>query len=345
MPISSSELFRGASWKDKGPWKDIHWLIAETTKFYDEFVTPKGLGDRFSLAAKKIIPARGWEPCLRLIESNLDPILRDLRVFYIPTQMKLGPSIVFPQLDYRSILTHYKLYPQWNFCINGQPTKYVNLGLPVEEGHPSWFGDTDWVLRSIKIYGRVLIVEGFFDVLAVRLLAPHVPVISSGSKRLNEAHIDYLGILGVKAVELMLDNEAGKQVGRDGAGIESARYLAKKFKGWHSIKTWDIHNCPAKDPSDCLRDRTTAHALRRQLLSLFPVDELTRGIERRVAPVRISSQDQILEYLATGKASYRQPTTPRGVITPDETMTVFTEFIDPLCIIKSTKRMLENWHH
>ena len=50
----------------KGPWQNVEWLIEETEKFYAKNITPKGLGDRFTVACSKIVEHRRWQPSLRL---------------------------------------------------------------------------------------------------------------------------------------------------------------------------------------------------------------------------------------------------------------------------------------
>jgi hypothetical protein len=256
-----------------GPWKDINWLIQNTQEFYDTYVTPKGLGDRFTLAKEKIIKKREWGPSLQYTDAHFDAVIRELGIFYVPAQMKPGPCIVFPQMDYRSILTTAKFYPFYELSFGGPPAKYASLG-KVEEGTPSWFGDTDHFLKSVHHFHSVLIVEGFFDLLAIRLLAPHVPVISSGTKRLNDAHIDYLGLLGVKTGHLMFDNEPAKDGKPDGAGNMAMTDIIRKYNGRHGIQ-WSNQRLNEEDASDSLKDRRAAFVLRRRLNTMFPLEAVS----------------------------------------------------------------------
>jgi hypothetical protein len=257
-----------------GPWQDIKWLIKETQAFYDKSVTPKGLGDRFTLAREKILDHRKWTPSLKLIDANFDSILRELGVFYVPKQMDPGPCVVFPIRDYRNILTNAQIRPLYTLLINGAVAKYTTLGRKTVTGTPSWFGDTDAALLNICKYRSVLLVEGNFDLLAIRLLAPHVPVLSPGGKRLNDAHVDYLRLLGVQHVYLMFDNEPPKDARyKQGAGGMAMEHIRKKYEAQYPNIGWTSLCSFTGDASEALERQRTAWSLQRRLLQLFPGSE------------------------------------------------------------------------
>jgi hypothetical protein len=254
-----------------GPWQDVRWLIDETQAFYDRSVTPKGLGDRFTVAKAKILEHREWTPALKLIDGSFDAVLRELGVFYVPRQMDPGPCVVFPIRDYRNVLTNAKIRPFYNLVINGSPAKYATLGRKTVMGTPAWFGDTDTTLESIAKHRSVLLVEGTFDLLAIRLLAPHVPVLSPGGKRLNDAHIDYLRLLGVQDIHLMFDSEPPKDERyRQGAGEMAMAGIRRKYESEHQNIRWTSLSSFTSDASEALERQRTAWNLRGRLLDLFP---------------------------------------------------------------------------
>ena len=253
----------------EGPWQDVPWLIDETQKHYDAHITPKGLGDRFSVAAEKIVKARKWEPSLSLIKPNLDSVIRELEIFYVPKQMDPGPAIVFPLRDHHNKIRHAQLKPFYELTGRSGPMKYSRLGKgrsPI-----TWFGDRDPTLLSIGKYSSVMLVEGYFDLLACRLLHPTAPILSTGTKKMNDVHLWYLQMLGVKTIHLMFDNEIAKEGKDEGAGNQAARFVAQQFQGQGGVE-FQIQACPATDPSACLEDKRTAYHLRSMLHRRFPVE-------------------------------------------------------------------------
>lgn len=262
MPVSSYEIYNG-------PWQDVQWLIDETQKHYDTHISPKGLGDRFSVAAEKIVKARKWEPSLSLIKDSLDSVIRELEIFYVPRTMDPGPAIVFPLYDHHNRVRYAQLKPFYPLTGNSGPMKYARLGKAMSIG-PVWFGDRDETLRAAGRYRSVCLVEGYFDLLACRLLHPDAPVLSTGTKKMSQIHMYYLRMLGVKTVHLMFDNEIAAHGKDEGAGNQAARYVAQEFQGKGGTEL-QIQACPAPDPSACLEDRRTAYSLRSMLHRLFPV--------------------------------------------------------------------------
>ena len=80
-------------------------------------------------------------------------------------------------------------------------------------------------------------------------------------------------MLAVKTVHLMFDNEVAKEGREEGAGNQTARYVAQQFQGQGGME-FTIQACPAPDPSACLEDKRIAYALRSQLQRLFPVSDV-----------------------------------------------------------------------
>lgn len=248
----------------KGPWHDVAGLIAETEKFYEENVTSKGLGDRFSVAQARIMEHRKWEPARTNIEANFDAVLRDLNVFYIPKQLEAGPCLVFPQQDIYGNYTHGKLRPLYELKLKAGPAKYCFLGKKENVKGPMWFGNTDRTLVNIGRTKSVLLVEGFFDLLACRLLMPDVPVLSTGTKSVNEDHIYYLQMLGVERVFLMFDNEKAKEGKEEGAGNQAMRVISAVYSKSTKIAFYPI-GCPNDDPSMCLENYRSSVLLKELL--------------------------------------------------------------------------------
>jgi len=254
-----------------GKWTNPNWLIAETQKYYDEIPAEKQVGDRFSLAQSRIVDRREWGPAQRLIAPNLDKVIRELGIYYVPKTMAPGPCIVFPIRDYHQekIITAHKINPFYELIGRGGPAKYPFLGEKPTEGKPSWLGDTDETLAAIAKYRAALLVEGPYDLVAVRLLHPGAPVLSSGTKRVNLAQVRYLAMLNVRNVYVMFDHEPGKN-GREGAGDAAARYTVKEWNGKYKMQ-WQAVATLAEDPSDSLKDHGTALRFSQQLRMLFPV--------------------------------------------------------------------------
>jgi hypothetical protein len=204
-----------------------------------------------------------------LIKKNLDPIIRELEISYVPRQMKPGPSIVFPIYNHSGYARNALFHPMWPLIgKEGFPIKYAMLGKEKNEGCPTWFGDTDSVITAIASTRSACVVEGFFDLLACRMLHPGAPVLSSGSKRFGEPHMEWLRMLGIKKVIVAFDNESGSG-GKEGPGNLAARLVVRQFNGKHGVQVEAV-SLPAKDPAACLTDLRSAYALRTLLTQMFP---------------------------------------------------------------------------
>jgi hypothetical protein len=264
MPVSGLEFATG-------PFQDVRYLIEQVDILYREQIVPRGGPDRWQAAADRIIAHRKWEPALPSIRANLYPILKELDVFFVPKHIQPGPCFVFPHWDTTGEPVRGKIRPVgWDLVMrdmkSGTDTiaKYGLLGLKHEFKGPTWMGNPDRVLELIMKLKFVILVEGPFDVIACRLLFPDLPVMSSGTKSLNEQHLTYLKVLGVETVVLLFDNETGKQAGDYGAGKRAAIGASRTIAAMGMQPV--IQMCPSKnDPSACLEDHFSTTALQRVL--------------------------------------------------------------------------------
>ena len=251
----------------KGAWQNVEWLVEQTEKFYTEHVTPKGLGDRFSVSVEKIVAERGWAPSLHLIEANLEPVARELGIFYVPKQMDPGPCIVFPQRDLTNRYTHGKLKPFYDLVLRDNKVKYANLGKLDSIRGPNFFGVTDRTMIAMGKTRKAIFVEGFFDLYASRLLVPDAPIVSTGTKSIVESHVFYLQMLGVEEIILMFDNEPPKdETFKEGAGNQAMRYLSSKLSASTGMAFSTLLS-PADDASQCLKFYESAIALKNRIQS------------------------------------------------------------------------------
>jgi hypothetical protein len=252
-----------------GPWQNTEWLVTETHRYYDENVTNRGLGTIWEVTKKKIIERRKWTPSLAYYDTHFTQILEELGILYVPKQVDPGPCVLFPQPDYHSRLTHGKIYPFYELMLRSGAAKYGFLGKKDSIRGPVWLGNSDQVLQLIAKYRTVVLVEGPFDLLACRLLWPNAAVMSTGTKSINEAHVQYLRMLGVKTVYLLFDYETAKEGKSEGAG-EVAMSIIRNTWGQKSGIRFEIANCPNDDPSMCLEDYYAAKKLRDVLIGIFP---------------------------------------------------------------------------
>jgi hypothetical protein len=249
----------------KGPFQNVPYLIEQTDLLYSQQIVPKGGPTKFRAAADRCIDHRGWRPTLPLFEKHLEPVLEELGIFYVPKQLSPGPGFVFPKFDATRAPVGGKFNPLgWELLINNTPAKYAILGLGFEFRGPSWIGNSDRVLKSLIEKRTVYLVEGPWDLVACRVLAPDVPVLTSETKTLNEMHWAYLKILGVKQVHFLFDNEfSTKREGAAGAGALASSGMSEKAKEY-GFKTSTLR-CARHDPSECLKYRDAAIALKNSL--------------------------------------------------------------------------------
>jgi len=248
-----------------GPFQNVPYLIEQTALLFDQQIIPKGGPTRFQAAADRAIDHRGWRPTLPLFQANLEPVLRELGVFFVPKQLAPGPGFVFPKFDTTGTPARGKFNPfGWELRIREAPVKYAALGNNMEFKGPPWIGNSDAVLKQAIEHRVVVLVEGPWDAVACRVLAPNVPTLTSETKSMNEAHFIYLKVLGVKKLVYLYDNESSTKVeGGIGAGKLAAAGMsanAKQF-GFETVAL----NCARQDPSKCLTSYEAAISLRNAL--------------------------------------------------------------------------------
>ena len=197
---------------------------------------------------------RSW---IDLDSDHFVRVLEELGFIYVPIGLKPGPMVVFPEYDLEGIPKRAQTKPLYNLL---RDSKYVTIGVNKNEFRgPIWLGNQEPNLRRILDQGYVVICEGPFDLLALRLACPDVPSMSSLTKNLGEEHILYLRMLGLKTLYLMYDNETSD------AGNRAMRELKKSLDGVFDVQTL---LCPADDPSDCLKSKSKLRSLQSILADL-----------------------------------------------------------------------------
>lgn len=238
----------------KIPW-DQRWyhnipeLLRKARAYYEE--NEKSLE---RVTAKKILDLRKW--------VGVDPELlvsqvAQMGITYVSAHMEPGPMVVFPEYDLNGDPTRAQTKPLYKLLGN---SKYVTLGVKQSEFYgPVWLGNQDETLQAIIERRFVVVCEGPFDLLALRLASPEVPSLCSLTKKMSEAHVDYLRLLGVDVIYLMYDNETSEY------GERAMKALVEEFKDVIAMK---ILLCPAGDPSECLKTKPMTRALRTILQDL-----------------------------------------------------------------------------
>lgn len=235
-------------------------ITEETDKLYDRIVAKSG-HDKLTLTREKIIEARGWQPSLYLTKDNFGRSLTELGCFYVPKVMQPGPAFVFPIIDIDRTCQYAQTKPLEGSVLGGR-SKYRFIGSdPVG---PTWLGNTDEAIKAVVSTGQVVLVEGPFDLLACRVLAPEVPVMSPLTKRLGKGHQAYLRMLGLRRIYLMFDNELPSARHNMGAGNLAMKHYSKELSRYFDVRTL---LCPSSDPSEALKNGYTAERLRSILLN------------------------------------------------------------------------------
>ena len=232
-----------------------------------KFAEAKAAGQSYtrnSITIDKIVAIRGWAASLPLVQKNFDRVITELDAFYVPKQLPPGPMIAFPMVDVYGVPTRAQTLPLEGSLMTGAG-KYMYLGLKSKEfAGPSWLGNDAGTLKRVIEQKRVVLVEGAFDLLANRLVAPDVPTMCPLTKSLGKEHQAYLRMLGVETLYLMFDNEKPKEGYDIGGGELSMRALQRDIK---DMKV-EILYCPSSDPSNALKLYPKTAQLRNMLLSL-----------------------------------------------------------------------------
>jgi hypothetical protein len=202
-----------------------------------------------------------------MYDEHFEAMLEELGIMYLPKQLDPGPGVLFPLRDYRDRLTHAKLHPFYDLVLPSGVSRYAFLGKKPVVG-PNYFGQSDETLRAIARTQQVGLVEGYYDLLACRLILPGVPILSTGTKSINEAHVQYLRLLGVEDVHLMFDNDDPKPGSSMGAGEQAMHYIKAEWERQCPLR-FHIHQVPQSDPAECLRSRQGALQLKRMMQGIF----------------------------------------------------------------------------
>jgi hypothetical protein len=243
---------------------DVARIINETDTFYNRLVKVHPHKNKLALTKSKIIECRRWGPTTKLYDANFEQILTQMGIFYVPSRITPGPSIIFPIRDVGGTYPTAQTYPMEGSVLSGKlKSKYHFIG--VELVGPRWLGNDYTTIKRIVDLRKVVIVEGSFDLLAAKLLCPDLPILSPLTKKLGGDHITYLRMLGVRDIFLMYDNEEAWNGGKDGAGNLSMQQQKE------DIKTMVVTPllCPKDDPSECLTHMAYAEKLRGRLRSGF----------------------------------------------------------------------------
>jgi hypothetical protein len=254
----------------KGWYQDVPELMKRVDRLYERLVE-KGAPDKWTLTRDKIIEARGWAPATRYILPRFQQVLQQMPCFYIPKNFHPGPMFVFPVRDVYGNFIMAQSKPLYPFLVNreGEVMKYAQLGSKAELKGPAWLGNDPETIASIIKQRAVMLVEGPFDILAARLLAPeNLPILSPLTKTVGRQHLEWLRILGVEKLFLMFDNEEAKHGRKVGAGNESMDELKYNIEKRYSELKVNILLCQS-DPSDALRTALSARALTKFLHSIL----------------------------------------------------------------------------
>jgi hypothetical protein len=253
-------MYTGNEW-----YQEVPALIKKVNDLYDQAVSSGKTYTKLSVTQQKIVEARNWSTALPVVQKNFDRALTQLDCFYVPKTVRPGPMIVFPLRDINGIFTRAQTKPFEGSTEYGPDHKYMYLGKKSKEFEgPCWIGNDTETLHQIVKQRRVLLVEGAFDLLACRLVAPDFPSLSPLTKSLGLEHQGYLRMLGVETLHLMFDHDQPKEDRDLGAGEISMRCLQRDIKTMNV----DILFCPSSDPSKCLETYTKAGQLRTLLANL-----------------------------------------------------------------------------
>jgi hypothetical protein len=255
----------------QGQFQDVNWLVEQTDLMYNTKIVPKGGPDKVQATMDKVIALRKWEPALPLIRKNIARVIEEEGIFYVPKQLAPGPCIVFPQMDLYGKPARARVKTFYDLKIKDDIAKYGAIGMKSTEfAGPAWIGNTKMMLERIIKARFVIPMEGPFDYLACRCVAPEAPFLSSGTKTLGIMHLAYLRMLGVKRLPLLFDNEERKTDSDTGqvklGAVDTMYTMQRKIENMQV----EILLCPAQDPSKCLESYQSARQLQ-QLLSDFNI--------------------------------------------------------------------------
>lgn len=245
-------------WKDE-PWAtDPKVLLTELEKTYTKALKLGKIETVAKTTLKKAVANRGWH--FAPDDPKMLAVVEDLGMIYVPQGLEPGPGFLFPIRDVTGDIkrAHIRLITDDQYALYGGKylscvDKHLFIG-------PPWLGNDEATLEAIIQTGEVIVMEGPFDLAAIRYAAPQLPSLCSLTKRLGKLHWAYLKILGVQRVYIMFDEE------KSGRGEEAANVLARRNPEFEITRVV----CPAHDPSDALRSSVKAQKLRDVLSNLSP---------------------------------------------------------------------------
>lgn len=204
---------------------------------------------------KKAMAFRQWSeavPQARLLQA-----IEDLEMIYVPNGCGPGPAFLFPVRDVTGEIrrAHLRMVDETVYGF-----RYISLVNSEKFIGPGWSGNDEATVEAIIQTGEVTLVEGPFDLVALRAAEPRLPSLCPLSKRMSDDHWDYLKILGVEHIYPMFDVEKSRQ---GEAAMERMEVFHREFKVTPL-------RCPAKDPSDALKHPAKFEALRRTLNDALP---------------------------------------------------------------------------
>jgi hypothetical protein len=183
--------------------------------------------------------------------------IEDLEMIYVPNGCGPGPAFLFPVRDVTGEIrrAHLRMVDETVYGF-----RYISLVNSEKFIGPGWSGNDEATVEAIIQTGEVTLVEGPFDLVALRAAEPRLPSLCPLSKRMSDDHWDYLKILGVEHIYPMFDVEKSRQ---GEAAMERMEVFHREFKVTPL-------RCPAKDPSDALKHPAKFEALRRTLNDALP---------------------------------------------------------------------------
>ena len=242
-------------------WKDEPWatrpevLLNDLEKLYRQAIKLGKVETVAKTTAKKAMAFRQWSgavPMARVIQA-----VKDLEMIYVPNGCGPGPAFLFPVRDMTGEVrrAHLRMVDESVYGF-----RYISLMNPEKFIGPGWSGNDEDTLEAIIQTGEVTLVEGPFDLVALRIAEPRLPSLCSLSKRMSDDHWDYLKILGVERLYPMFDVEKSRQ------GEAAMDRMAATHREFQVMPL----RCPAKDPSDALKHPAKFEALRRTLTEALP---------------------------------------------------------------------------
>jgi hypothetical protein len=258
---------------------DIPQLLTDIDSFYANLPAPvvakaKAEGkpyDKIGITRERIIALRKWEASRSLIQPAFDQILKELEIVYVPKSLSPGPAVIFPIIDVDREAKYAQTKPLEGSELSGDGKfKYNYIG--TEPIGPRWINNTEKTLQIIINTGKLIVVEGPFDLLACRLLMPDAPIMTPLTKTLGQDHVAYMRIFGVKELYLMYDNDKpdiakGHKIG------QGHKAMLSQMAEISRVSERDIHvnslYCPTQDPSKALERPKDALELKEVLASAF----------------------------------------------------------------------------